>query len=282
MSGRFWSGITIGISCLLCWTFASAQHADTIRVGQEADTSTVVAPPDTAQTVETLQTSLDTSVVTSKDAPADHTEPVVMRSVADSTIANWKDDKGYAYANDPDYWQWRDDESKNQNGKKSGQLSSDEKPGLLVSRGFEYFILILMAGILVFAVVRIILANRIQLFYRAPMRPTAVNSEEPGSLEDDLDGQLIHFMQTKNYRQAVRYLYLKTLRLLNDQGLIRYQQEATNEEYWQQLRTTPQGPSFRNLTSIYEKVWYGEFPLEDTLFSRLHHYFEEFYKSVRA
>jgi hypothetical protein len=106
--------------------------------------------------------------------------------------------------------------------------------------------------------------------------------EEEGLVEDDLEGRLTHFMQIKDYRQTVRYLYLKTLRLLNDRGLIRYHQEATNQEYWRQLSATPQGGPFGDLVLIYEKVWYGEFPLGDALFTRLHQYFEDFYKSVRA
>jgi hypothetical protein len=263
----------MGLFGLLLWTSAGAQRADTIRVGQDADTADIVAPQDTVQTVEAVQPTVDTS--RSRDASDDHTEPVVLRTVADSAVTNWKGDRAYEYANDPEYWRWRDYETKY-----SERQST--RHSLLASRGFEYFILILMGGVLVYAIVRIIVANRLQVFYRAPRRPMAVKSEEGGSLEDDLDGQLMHFMQTKNYRQAVRYLYLKTLRLLNERGLIRYRQEATNQEYWQQLRATPQGSSFRNLTMIYEQVWYGEFPLEDGLFGRLHQYFEEFYKSVRA
>jgi hypothetical protein len=155
-------------------------------------------------------------------------------------------------------------------------------PRFLASRGFEYFILFLMGGILLYAITRIIVANRLQLFYRPPRREVFVKTEEGSSPEDDLEGRLTHFMQTKDYRQAVRYLYLKTLRLLDDRGMIRYHQESTNQEYWRQLSATPQGGPFRDLVLIYEKVWYGEFPLGDALFIRLHQYFEDFYKSVRA
>jgi hypothetical protein len=127
------------------------------------------------------------------------------------------------------------------------------------------------------------LTNRLQLFYRPPKRLAPVKSgEEEDLTEDDLEGQLTHFIQIKDYRQAVRYLYLKTLRLLNDGGMIRYHQESTDQEYWQQLKATPQGGPFRDLITIYENVWYGEFPLGDAVFVRVRAYFEDFYKSVRA
>jgi hypothetical protein len=211
---------------------------------------------------------------TVRAATAD-SESVVLRVMPDSVVADWKSDKAFEYANDPAYWRWHE--------LRSGPAASGGGiPQFLASRGFEYFVLFLMGGILLYAITRIIVANRLQLFYRPPRRPMVVKTGEEGSPEDDLEGQLMHFMQMKDYRQAVRYLYLKTLRLLNDRGMIRYHQESTNQEYWRQLSATPQGGAFRDLTSIYEKVWYGEFPLGDALFTRLHQYFEDFYKSVRA
>jgi hypothetical protein len=205
-------------------------------------------------------------------AEAADPDAVVLRIMPDSVVADWKSDKAFEYANDPAYWRWHE--------LRDGTTTSG--PRFLLSRGFQYFILFLMGGILLYAITRIIVANRLQLFYRPSRRPMVVKTGDEGSPEDDIEGQLMHFMQTKDYRQAVRYLYLKTLRLLNDRGMIRYHQESTNQEYWRQLSATPQGGAFRDLTSIYEKVWYGEFPLGDALFIRLHQYFEDFYKSVRA
>jgi hypothetical protein len=249
MSGCYRTGIMGVLFGLLAWVPAPGQTTDTL----------------------TADAKVDTAAVADKDTSESHAEPVVLRTVADSTVAGWKKDKAFEYANDPAYWQWQE------------QPSSSSGPNLITSRGFEYFILILMGCILLYAIIRIIVANRLQLFYRPPRPSMPVKAgEEEGLVEDDLEGRLTHFMQIKDYRQTVRYLYLKTLRLLNDRGLIRYHQEATNQEYWRQLSATPQGGPFGDLVLIYEKVWYGEFPLGDALFTRLHQYFEDFYKSVRA
>jgi hypothetical protein len=203
------------------------------------------------------------------------TAPVALRIMPDSVVADWKSNKAFEYANDPAYWQWHELRS-------APMTSGGWLLRFLSSRGLKYFILFLMGGILLYAITRIIVSNRLQFFYRPPRRPMVVKNEEEDSPEDDLEGRLMHFMQTKNYRQAVRYLYLKALRLLNERGMIRYHQESTDQEYWRQLSQTPQGGPFRDLVLIYEKVWYGEFPLGDALFARLHQYFEDFYKSVRG
>jgi hypothetical protein len=254
---------------------ARAQTGDTVRAGQVADTAAVV---DSTQVVDNVRQSSDSSIISSKEAGGDHAEPVVLRTIADSLMTGLKNDRAYEYANDPDYWRWKDSPDQ----LRTSASRSSRGNSFLASRAFEYLILIFLGGVLLYAIVRIILSNRLQLFYRSPSRPMVVKSTDGGSPEDDLEGQLTHFIQTKDYRQAVRYLYLKTLRVLNDKGMIRYHQESTNQEYWEQLKAMPQGAPFRDLTTIYETVWYGEFPLEDTLFNRLRQYFEDFYKSVRA
>jgi hypothetical protein len=228
----------------------TAQVGDTVRLDQ--DTSTVPASGDK-----------EGAGIISQDTVAP-----VFRSIPDSVAARWRKDPDFAYANDPAYWQ---------------QEHQDESPGLL-SRLLRYFFWILLGGILLYAIIRIIAENNMRLFYRSPgkKRGGAVQEEQADGVEEDLDGQLQHFLQIRDHRQAVRYLYLKSLRLLSDRGLIRLHQESTNREYLAQLGSNPHRGPFSDLTIAYEKVWYGEFPLNDGQFGRLHQYFEDFYKTVRS
>jgi hypothetical protein len=240
------------LSGLLFCLPAAAQVADTERVGQEADT--------------VAQVTKDSTGVAADPAS------MILRTIPDSVIKALQKEEAFAYANDPEYWR-----------RKHQAPASDWLARLLQSRGFEIFLLCLLGAILLYAIIRIIAENNLQFFYRSPRRrPSAAPAVESNPLEDDLEGRLQHFLQTKEYRQAVRFLYLKSLRLLNDGGLIRYHQESTNREYWQQLNGKPQSGPFRELTIAYEKVWYGEFPVGDSQFERLHRYFEDFYKTVRA
>jgi Domain of unknown function (DUF4129) len=282
MTGVFRGGIIGTLMGLLAVTTVAAQRADAVRVGEDTvrvGEDTVRVGEDTVgvredSAVGVKQSTIDSTAVEKTDSAADHPEPAVLRTVADSAVGNWKNDKVYAYANDPSYWR-REEETQ------------VRPPNfwlfrLLSSKGFEYFLLILLGSVLLYAIIRIIADNRIRVFYRAPRRAAAVGAAEDDAMEDDLEGKLLHYMQIKDYRQAVRYLYLKTLKLLDEGGLIKYHQESTNHEYWLQLSASPKGAPFRDLTTIYEKVWYGEFPLGDTLFARLHQYFEEFQKTIRA
>jgi hypothetical protein len=241
------------LSGLLYCLPVAAQVADTERVGQEADTVRI--------TKDSTETVVDSA-------------SVVLRTIPDSVIKAFQKEAAFAYANDPEYWR-----------RKHQAPAPNWLARLLQSRGFQIFLLCLLGAILLYAIIRIIAENNLQFFYRSPKRrPSAAPEVESNPLEDDLEGRLQHFLQTKEYRQAVRYLYLKSLRLLNDRGLISYQnhQQVTNWEYWQQLNGKPQSGPFRELTIAYEKVWYGEFPVGDSQFERLHRYFEDFYKTVPA
>jgi hypothetical protein len=240
---------------LLAYVPAPAQSGDTSTVA--ADTSTVVA--------------------NSNGTATDSAEPVVLRMIDDSVVRGWKGEKPYEYANDSAYWRWYGFQVQ------SGRPTERRTTPFLPGKWLEYFLLFLCAAVLLYAIVRIIVTNRLQLFYRPPKRMTTGNAGvEAFTPEDDPEGQLTHLVQTKEYREAVRFLYLKTLRLLNDRGMIRYHPESTNQEYWQQLSATPQGRPFRDLITIYENVWYGEFSMGDALFIRLREYFDDFYKSVQA
>ncbi len=147
--------------------------------------------------------------------------------------------------------------------------------------GFSFLIYTLLAAVLIFAIVRIILDNNGLFYRRGSKRASAGAAGEADTPEtEDLDERIQYYLARNEHRLAVRYLYLRSLRNLNDRGLIRYDMKSTNQEYLRQLRATPQEASFRFLTGAYEKVWYGEFPLSDHSFRSLLQYFTDFDKTL--
>jgi hypothetical protein len=273
--------MTFLLFALLSAAPAAAQVADTVRVGLDTgrvgqDTVRVGQDGDTVRGGQ----DADNGIAGDKAAGDKETtgrgtrqaDPVVLRSIPDSVVNRWQKDPDFAYANDPEYWR-----------REKLNDTPGWAPRFFGSAGFRYFLLFFLGGVLLYAIIRIIAENNLRLFYRSPVKKRGSTNEEgtASPLEEDLEGRLLHFLQIGDHRQAVRYLYLKSLRLLNDQGLIRFHQESTNEEYLRQLSATPQAPAFRALTGVYEKVWYGEFPLGDGQFARIHDYFEDFFKTCR-
>ncbi len=83
----------------------------------------------------------------------------------------------------------------------------------------------------------------------------------------------------RNYRLAVRLLYLQTLKQLTDRNLIHWQPDKTNRQYVQELDHTALRPEFEQLTTRFEFVWYGDFPIDETDFLAIQDAFSRFGKA---
>ena len=237
----------------------------------------------TALSQDTTNYAVDSTETVTADttetvaAPA---EPFRLRTLPDTLVSRLKKDPAYAYANDPDYWRKEPEE-------KTAPRTNTfliRLLKLLFSDGFRYTLYIVLGSLLAYAIYRIMRDNNVRLFYQSSRKRKGPDGSDGPDSETplDLNRQLQHYMQLQDYRQATRYLYLISLSLLNEKGLIRWHPEATNHEYILQLSGSAWENSFRYLTGLYEKVWYGEFPLGETQFNRLQVYFDNFYKTVPA
>lgn len=225
----------------------------------------------TGNTDQSGTNSTDQSAGTSTDTATGETpeQPPVLRNIPDSAVRNWKGDHDFDYANDLSLW-------------KKKQTAEEESwlQRFFDSDVFRWLIYILLGGVLLFALYKIISENNLRFFYRKPARLKETVKEEAELPEEDLDQLLKKAVEGKEYRMATRYHYLKTLRYLDKRELIRWHSQATDEEYVRQMNVRPQGERFRWLTSAYERVWYGKFPLDEHQFSRLSQYFQDFHNDV--
>lgn len=71
-----------------------------------------------------------------------------------------------------------------------------------------------------------------------------------------------------DYRAAVRYLYLSTLLLLDERGLLRYDRSLTNREYLRSVAHLPEVAGvLRDVVEVFDRVWYGYQTLDDAGYS---------------
>ncbi|GGA87980.1 DUF4129 domain-containing protein [Puia dinghuensis] len=263
--------------CLSTLAVGLVDGPDTVRSVDTTVNDTIIVGGDAPADVPVV-THIDTSYSASPEAgdstaSADQ-QPPVLRSLPDSTVHRWQRDPDYAYANDPAYWKIRRQEP---------SAFSLWLAQLLFSQGFRYTVLLLLGALLLYAIVRISMENNVSLFYRRRSKKGAAGDEfDESELEEDVDERIQHFLNTGDKRQATRYLYRKSLYMLRDRQLIRWHAESTNQEYLRQLKGTPPEAAFRFLTGAYEMVWYGEFVLSEATFRRLYEHFIQFYKTLEA
>lgn len=84
--------------------------------------------------------------------------------------------------------------------------------------------------------------------------------------EIDLDTLLKKAEEKKDFRLALRYLYLKVLRLLSINNHIKWQIHKSNYEYKRELSEKSYYSLFAQLTRDFEYLWYGEFIVSDSYY----------------
>lgn len=80
--------------------------------------------------------------------------------------------------------------------------------------------------------------------------------------EIDIEQLLNDALNAKEYRLAIRYNYLRILKLLSDQSKIKWEVYKTNYEYQYELKEEKYHDLFCKLTSYFELMWYGEFNVD--------------------
>ncbi|MFM6925572.1 MAG: DUF4129 domain-containing protein [Ferruginibacter sp.] len=93
--------------------------------------------------------------------------------------------------------------------------------------------------------------------------------EEIITPESDFDGLIRQALQNGNYRQAIRYQYLRTLHLLAGKNLVNLAPDKTNFQYVSEISNADMRQAFAGLTLNYEYVWYGEFDINKDIYEKI-------------
>lgn len=211
---------------------------------------------------QTLEDSIETNIpaIMVKDT-------FYFRQVPDSVATMLKSAADFAYANDPEYWV-----------KEKTEPSAIGEFLMYLAR-HEWIKVLLwfcFLGLLVFALVKIILANRLNLFYRSGkhqhLKADAVVI--PENYAELIKGAVA----TGDFRLAIRFHYLQTLQQLHEKKLIDLHPDGTNQQYLGRMRGHAAFNAFNHLTKIYDYAWYGAFAIDKELYENIAQKFAEFNK----
>ena len=96
-----------------------------------------------------------------------------------------------------------------------------------------------------------------------------IESIEERLEETELAGPIQQAVQQEDYALAIRLHYLDILKALSARGALRWKRDKTNGQYLRELAGHPLREDFRQLTRAYERVWYGEAALTESVFQQL-------------
>jgi Domain of unknown function (DUF4129) len=80
------------------------------------------------------------------------------------------------------------------------------------------------------------------------------------------ESELEKAIRLKNFRLALRIMYLETLKKMTDQNVIHWQPEKTNWDYVREVKDAGLRAPFTEITNAYDYAWYGEFAIDEPLF----------------
>ncbi len=148
-----------------------------------------------------------------------------------------------------------------------------------------------LAGIIIFIVFVTVLLYHLldggKLFTRrdkkikAKISPAALQELEDNLPDANVNSLIQQAIKNGEYSLAVRLNYLATIKQLSIHKYIKWKKNKTNRHYQRELRNTVYFGDFRELTGIFERVWYGDKLLTKEEFQPVYRKFQNFISTVR-
>ena len=133
----------------------------------------------------------------------------------------------------------------------------------------ETILYISLIAVGLYFMVRLLLGQQATAFFSGNSKTIApLNVSEEDITQIDLDALINQALSQKDYRLAVRYMYLKVLKQLTFKEIINWHFEKTNSDYYREIESEALKENFEDVSYLYEYVWYGEFPLDAKGFQR--------------
>lgn len=132
-----------------------------------------------------------------------------------------------------------------------------------------YIFYFLIGLVVVFIIVKLVSnEGTSRLFDKTARKTKNVQIEDSHIEEIDFTDLISNSEQEGNYRNAVRFQYLALLKSLSTQGLIDWDFQKTNSDYYRELKSMDTKEHFKKVSYLYDHVWYGEFPIDENTYRK--------------
>lgn len=124
---------------------------------------------------------------------------------------------------------------------------------------------IVAVGFLLYFLIKYLMSKDGNFFFSKKNKSASIKAD--GSVENIHDINFSDVIQKlelqKDYRSAIRYQFLRYLKLLSDKNKIKWLPEKTNQDYARELKEENVRKHFSSLAYIFDNAWYGEFPVSE-------------------
>ncbi|WP_131811138.1 hypothetical protein [Aequorivita soesokkakensis] len=142
-----------------------------------------------------------------------------------------------------------------------------------------YGLLIIFA---VYILVKLLVGDNASSFFSRKSKMVApLNIQEEHIENVDLDSYIKNALKEENYRLAIRYMYLKSLKLLSLNNIIDWHFEKTNSDYYREIASESLKENFKKTSYLYDNIWYGEYALDKAGFENAKKDFERLNQNLK-
>lgn len=130
---------------------------------------------------------------------------------------------------------------------------------------FQTLLWLLIIGGFAAALMWYLAGSNVGLFRR---KNKSENAEDEAIITEDIfainyQREIDRAASQRDYRLAVRLMFLRLLKNMSERNIIRYKQDKTNLDYLLQLHPTAYYKDFFRITRNYEYSWYGKFEVSE-------------------
>lgn len=193
-------------------------------------------------------------------------------------VHEFDEERWKTLSEDIDYSDEKREEEKEPEPDEPGERSSDsnEKSG---AAGFfeiiKYIVIIGAIVLVIFLLVKLLGNDGPTNRKIDPVSEMELEEIEENLETAELDDPIRRAIASGNYALAVRLYYLALLKELSAKGLIRWKRDKTNGEYMRELSGHSFSDMFRDVTLIFERIWYGDVELNKEDFFKIEKQFKK-------
>ncbi len=151
---------------------------------------------------------------------------------------------------------------------------------------FQIVLITIVAGVIVVLLINMIgggnlFAPRSRRISRSSTN-FSIEKIENNIHETDLDRYIRKAVEEKKFVLAIRLYYLAIIKELSLSKMIKWKRDKTNRSYLNEIRSTSLFNPFRDVTRIFERVWYGQGSLDEKEYLSIKPKFEQLIKATQA
>jgi hypothetical protein len=136
-------------------------------------------------------------------------------------------------------------------------------------------------ALLVVIIMMILKVNAFKVLYSGESGSQKYRVLDENIHEMDFEKLIKDSLREKNYRKAVRLVFLFSLKLLSDKDLVHFQSGKTNHDYVAELKDPDLKTGFNELSFYFEYAWYGNFTINAETFTKVENTFQDWRNKIR-